>query len=182
MNNFPVYLLTNYIQNWINASSFDPVIQLDYLIPFLPFTIWIYYIFYLLFFFMLFFIPNNKKGEKLLRNMLISLIIDIITSSVIFLLFPVKVKLRENINYQNINSFYTKQLILLLYKYDKPFSSWPSLHVSQTIIMYKYFNKIYQSHAVTFLVVLIILSTLTTKQHYLFDIVTGIMKGYVFTY
>lgn len=176
----PIYICVNYIQNWLDKSVGNPIILLDNLIPFLPYTIWIYVsLFVVLLPTPLFVFPNNKKGKKLLFKLLIILLLDIITSSMMHLLFPVKVTLRNNINYENDLFIWTKKCCILLFNLDSPYSSWPSLHVSQTIIIYNYINKFNKSILIKLLVILIILSTLTMKQHYLWDVITGIIKAYV---
>ena len=174
----PIYIGINYIQNWINISVFNSRCILDDTIPFIPLTIWIYLsFFYILYPLILIVLPNNQKGKKILLKLLKTIIFDTITSSIIFLNFPVKITLRDNINYNIISSKLTKRLILTVFNYDTPFSSWPSLHVSQTVIISYYMHYFYKNIFFNLLSIMIIISTLTIKQHYIWDVITGIIKG-----
>ena len=94
----------------------------------------------------------------------------------IFLILPVEVDLRLEVNGDDLLT----TLLTLVHSVDQPYNAWPSLHVAHSLcvvlcvpLVYK-INKV--AHASLWIAwVLLTLSTLTTQQHFLFDVVTGIL-------
>ena len=197
------YSLTNHFSESRDYSTFDSKLIIDDKIPFIKHTILIYGIYYLLFSLMAFSTPLRKKGliECIFANQILFILSSL--CFMIFMLVPIKIDTRIGINTGEglIASFYDT-----LYLADPPFNSWPSLHVVHSIFLSGIiirWMKISQGvlrfpnsdnkrlllfKEKIFPIIMwiicasIIISTMTTKQHYFFDIVTGIIVGFAGIY
>lgn len=158
-------------------------------------TIFIYGAYYLLFIAMALSVPLNKKG---LVECIFAYQILILLSTLCFLIFilmPIKIDTRDGLD---LGSGLVLTLYEILYSADPPYNSWPSLHVSHSIflswVLVRWIkkgeglikipfkmnkNKLIREYLIPFLIwslsILISISTLTTKQHYFFDFVTGLL-------
>ena len=106
----------------------------------------------------------------------ISFITATFISYIIYIAFPTYV-IRPEITSQE----YFHRAIILLYHNDFPHNATPSGHTFYTIITLLYINRWKPklqiiSFSIAFL---IIASTLFTKQHYLLDILTGLILGFL---
>lgn len=165
------FLLYPVLNNYSNNASIARVLKIwiDDYIPLIP-IFSIPYIFYLPFLFLtlsyFFFFTN------LFRSISVSFIFCQIVASLFFAFLQTTVA-RPNIVSTDIFS----RLILLIYSKDQPFNCFPSLHVSLSIISGLYwvlkFPKIVLP--MTVFVILICLSTVFVKQHYLVDIIGGLI-------
>jgi membrane-associated phospholipid phosphatase len=159
---FPINYLTAFRQTYTLG------ILIDNLIPFLPLTVFIYHLTYVLWFLPYLVIKKIKTLRKLTWAYLALLLI----SAVIFLIFPVEV-----IRPEVVAGGFLGWLINTFYSMDLPYNAFPSIHASYTLlaglVFYKYNKKI--GWGALILSFLIILSTLTFKQHYLLDSVAGII-------
>ncbi len=152
---------------FIGIVSAIPLAQLypDRVVPFVGWTIWIYVSHYI-------FIPFAyvvvKKPEDY-SAMLYSMLIACIAACVIFISYP-------TLMYRQPLSNSPADLARsMLYLIDLPTNCFPSLHVALAMLaaffMYKQ-NKVWGVLAV-FWASLIILSTMTIKQHYFADVIGG---------
>ncbi len=135
-------------------------------IPFLPWTFLIYLSIFLQYFVVIRHIPHSVLG-KLFSQFL--WIIGI--SLVLYIVFPIEYP-RDL--YMSNNFFVT-----VLRSIDAPGNCFPSLHVIETVFMaacYSYIEtKTWYKVLMWIWTTLIIISVLTTKQHYLVDIFGGIL-------
>ena len=176
----PAYLITNHLMNWRGTTVFDPVTSIDLAIPFMAWTIVIYQsLFYFFYPLPLISLPNEKKmrHEALLLSQ--GLLVIIISSNIWFVLFPAEVHLRESIDINNMHPIFASMFETLWFL-DSPYNSWPSLHVSSagifTLFAIRWWKgKPVLQWAVGIWWVLMTLSILTTKQHFILDLVTGLM-------
>ncbi len=153
-------------------------ISLDDLIPFIPQFIYFYLFYFILFIFMVFrvqFFDFDKIGKKFFR----SAVFLAVSSLLVYIIFPTKI-IRNEIEPENLS-------LKLLYYFrlsDTPFNALPSMHVaSLTLLIFllkKYDKKLYKILLIP--VLLCIVSTVLVKQHYLLDIPTGILAGYLCYY
>ena len=93
-----------------------------------------------------------------------------------FLLLPVEVDLRSEVEGEDI--FTT--LLSLIHGVDQPYNAWPSLHVGHSLCIVLSVPLVYNinkfAHAALWIAWLLLsISTMTTQQHYLFDVITGIL-------
>ena len=179
----PLYGLTNWMQVWIGRSVMNPQIGLDRDIPAIPESVWIYLgLFWFAYPVLLILVPKTQAGVKSLITTLQTLFIVEVISIMIFFLAPAEVDLRDQMIAALVHTdSLTSSVIETKYSVDQPMSSWPSLHVSHCVIIWAAGRQwmihnersdILRILYGTFLL-LIIFSTLTTKQHHIFDLVTG---------
>ncbi len=138
----------------------------------------IFVIFYLSYFVFLAFTLiyfAKKAGSKIINQTLLAIIISCLTAYAFFLLFQNKV---ERPVLPVIEDIFD-QTYLWLNANVPPYNGFPSLHVAiSTICLMAYFKiKSGLKNWVALWVVLIILSTLYTKQHYFLDVIAGLILG-----
>ncbi|DAC24070.1 MAG TPA: hypothetical protein HA330_07360 [Candidatus Thalassarchaeaceae archaeon] len=179
----PLYGLTNWMQVWIGRSVMNPQIALDRDIPAIPESVWIYLgLFWFAYPVLLLLVPKTQAGVKSLITALQTLFLVEVISILIFFIAPAEVDLRDQMIASLVHTdSLTASVIETKYSVDQPMSSWPSLHVSHCVIIWAA-GRHWMIHTErmdilrimygTFLL-LIIFSTLTTKQHHIFDLVTG---------
>lgn len=161
----------------------DPYIlgsSLDNAIPYVPGFIWIYVFWY----FMLFAVPYYiaSKNETSLYKYVITYIITIIISGIIFVAFPNSV-IRANITETDISN----KLVALIYKLDTPaINCLPSIHClfSYLFILGVFDCKKNASNIMKFVIttlsILVVLSTLFVKQHVVYDAIASLILAIVF--
>ncbi|WP_270474737.1 phosphatase PAP2 family protein [Clostridium cochlearium] len=157
-----------------NRGVFQLVTSIDNTIPFIkefiiPYILWYPFIVLSLLFICL-------KDLKVYYRTLITLNLCLLSCYLIYYFFQTTVP-RPTIYGNDIFSFLT----LLIYKYDKPFNCFPSIHVVTSYLMIKGINSIDCSkkikHLVIFMSILIIVSTLFIKQHVILDVISAILLG-----
>jgi membrane-associated phospholipid phosphatase len=94
-------------------------------------------------------------------------------------IFPAEVHLRDSIDINNMHPIFASMFETLWFL-DSPYNSWPSLHVSSAGIFTLFAIRWWKGRpilqwAVGIWWVLMTLSILTTKQHFILDLVTGLM-------
>ncbi|MEN4758967.1 phosphatase PAP2/dual specificity phosphatase family protein [Chryseobacterium sp. C39-AII1] len=147
-----------------NVPSF--VFNLEKYIPFIPWTI-IPYMTSGLFFCLVFFFCKTKEEIAILTKRM--LFVTVI-AGICFLLFPLKFSL----NKPEINSSVLGIPFQFLKIFDSPFNQAPSLHIAYAFIFWSVFRNLKRERI--FLMIWLILlgiSTLTTYQHHLIDVLAG---------
>ncbi|MDE0708151.1 MAG: phosphatase PAP2 family protein [Candidatus Poseidoniales archaeon] len=178
----PMYLITNHLMALRGTTVFDPTTSLDLAIPFMAWTIVIYQsLFYFFYPLPLISVPNNQRGRYEALIMSQGLLVIILVSNIWFVICPAEVHLRSEA-IQNIDSMHPifQTMFEGLWLMDSPYNSWPSLHVSSAGIFALFAirwwkDKPIRQWAVGIWWVLMSLSILTTKQHFLLDLVTALM-------
>lgn len=163
---FAYYLTINYI----NSSRGATIVAsfLDYQIPLVPFFSIFYISAYILIFSPYFFVHDKKQfREDFLLYMLL-----IFVSSFVFLVFPT-MAMRPLIVPQNIFD----EMYLWILRNDLPFNLFPSLHVSLSCLasFLVYRENIKWGRVCIVWAILVALSTLFLKQHYIADVAAGII-------
>jgi len=190
-----VYALTIHFAEWRDYSIFDSSSIIDENIPFIKNSIFIYGAYYLLFIAMAVSVPLNKKG---LMECIFTYQVLITLSTfcfIIFVLMPIKIDTRDGLD---LGKGLVLRLYEILYSADPPYNSWPSLHVSHSIfiswILIRWIKKgegilrlpekikqidLLSRYLIPMCIwclsISIAVSTMTTKQHYFFDFITGII-------
>ena len=134
--------------------------------------------------------PGNDKGRLELISAMQTLILVTLFCVIFFLLFPAEVDMRDAIDWGSMNAVETI-LFEFIHSSDKPWNAWPSLHIVHSyclarIITYWLKNN-YSERKWTnyFLIilwiewVLLCISILTTKQHYMFDLFSGLVVAII---
>ena len=169
------YGITNRVSEFIGWTAFDPELPLDSSIPYIPvmniayFSFYIYYVF----------IPLLARTEVQRKCAIIfsqRLFVVTLPVFLMFLLLPVEVDLRSEVEGEDI--FTT--LLSLIHGVDQPYNAWPSLHVGHSLCVVLSVPLVYNinkfAHAALWIAWLLLsISTMTTQQHYLFDVITGIL-------
>jgi membrane-associated phospholipid phosphatase len=173
--NFWVYAPYLFLQrHHFSPTTTMPLSFCDRLIPFLPQTVWIYLSIYFL-------MPigpflMNKRQQILhyaLGIILISLFADII-----FLFWPTSCP--------RPNAVGTNAIYQALISMDNSFHAFPSLHAAFAVysamcgglVMRELSNSRFWQICLWLWAFLILLATLTTKQHVVLDIIAGSMLGF----
>jgi membrane-associated phospholipid phosphatase len=165
--------------------GWDPTIPLDRAIPAVPWAIWIYMTNLLYYFACVIFLPTGTAATKALIAVWKSMFIVIAISLTVFLICPAEVALRDQMHAALVGRGAALHAIYDgLYRLDPPFNAWPSGHVSQTLVMALFLARIWSRRPWRRLVLWIAWTTMAisivlTKQHLLFDLVTGIALGAV---
>lgn len=178
-----------YPVNWISAARgvtvFDPASlfvvngrSLDSQIPYLPWTILIYKPLFGGFFWLTVFVyPKTASGARELFQLYRGVVVITLVASVVFLLCPAEMTLRLGADYQG-DSTEMHTFNQNLHLVDSPFNTWPCLHVAHTGLIALVTARWLGSWRWTVLVwiawTVLAISTLTTKQHYIWDIITGL--------
>jgi len=149
-------------------------LKIDSLIKFNP----VFSVFYSLYFFevlivfILFF-----KNESKLRSIVLMLSLAALIHNIIFLIYPTSIE-RPNLTDEG---FFNK-LTLFFYRIDNTSNTFPSMHISLITIvflaLYFYWNRNYAFLLLPFYI-LTALSTVLIKQHYIIDIISGILVGII---
>jgi membrane-associated phospholipid phosphatase len=153
-----------------NVPSF--VFNFEKHIPFISWSIIPYMTSGLFFCSIFFFCKTKEQLTVLIKRMLFVTII----AGIGFLLFPLKFSL----NKPEINSSVLGTPFQFLGIFDSPFNQAPSLHIAYAFIFWSVFRNLKRGRI--FLMIWLILlgiSTLTTYQHHLIDILTGAILAHI---
>lgn len=176
----PFYLITNHLMSWRGTTVFDPTTSLDLAIPFMAWTVAIYLsLFYFFYPLPLISMPDNKRGRYESLIMSQSLILLFIISNTWFVICPAEVHIRSQA-LENVDTMHPVFLAMFegLWSMDEPYNAWPSLHVSSALLFTLFAirwwkDKPIRQWCVGIWWILMSLSILTTKQHFILDLITG---------
>jgi membrane-associated phospholipid phosphatase len=140
----------------------------DEWIPFLAWTIWVYVSYYL-FLILAVWLPKDDKRRS---DAAYGLVLAAIIGAVIFTLWPTNVT-RQSPGFDGATGF----LWRLLFSVDTTVNALPSLHVANTCLaaVALWSRRGLWRIIVPVWATMIILSTLTTKQHYAIDVPGGLL-------
>ena len=144
---------------------------MDYTIPFIKYFVYIYDLFYPFMFLGLYIIYKNNK--KVYNNTLKCLVIGFIICDIIFLIYPTVI-IRPDVKVNGL----TNLVLYLTYYFDTPaINCFPSIHC---LFMFQLIFSIlkvditkYKKLLVVIFALLVILSTLFIKQHYIMDVLVS---------
>lgn len=173
------YYLTNH------NSMLEPVTLphtwIDSNTPFMPWSVLIYISEYFYFAFVFFALRNNDNINKYLYSFFSLQVV----SCFIFLVYPT-IYPRDGLPIQSIEPAWLKAIWVWLHQQDAPTNCLPSLHVSSVYLSsFAFLTDGKQGRPKLFWFffiwgTFIALSTLTTKQHYVADIVSGLGMSVLF--
>lgn len=173
------YAITNRISQSVGWTAFDPKLSIDDSITYIPWMNLAYFSFYAYYILIPFFARNEvqQKCAILFSQRLFTATLPVFF---IFLILPVEVDLRSEVKGDDVLT----TLLTLVHGIDQPYNAWPSLHVAHSLAVVlcvpMVFNINKFAHAMLwFAWVLLVSSTMTTQQHYLFDVITGIMYALI---
>lgn len=157
---------------FIRPEGFIVSTFIDEMIPYISYFI-IPYVLYFPFLLVPFIVLWKRPNEY--KRMALTFILVIAISEIIYLIFQTAV-IRPEITVTNI----LDEITLLIYGADNSVNVLPSLHTSLSIIaalfIWRYNKRL--GIASSILAILIILSTLFTKQHVIPDVITGSLLAF----
>ena len=157
----------------IQEPKMLPLTWVDKNTPRLPWTIWIYVSEYLIFLLLIFY----AKTPQLMKRMIIAFSLCLGGSFVVFFLYPTILP-RDHLLHVESNGFNLNVWMFNLIKtIDVPGNCFPSLHVAICFLAGFVFLDVVLKRAVLLILwtLAICVSTLTTKQHYFYDIPSGFL-------
>lgn len=167
------YMVPNHIH--LFTHSYLYMFPFENGIPFIDWTIWIYISDYLYIGLVFMMLKNKENMNKIFYSQMLMLFFAMI----IFFMLPTAYP-RPEIEYIGFSGW----MIKVLYSSDTPGNACPSIHVAMTFLAGFGFIKEQKRLFIPFMVwaVLISLSTLTVKQHYVVDIIAGFTMAVIFYY
>ena len=185
------YFSTNNIAEAYLSTVFDPEIALDRQIPVWNWTILPYALLYAFYPATLILAPKDDSGRIEMILTIQMMIMVTAFCCVIFLLLPAEIDMRDQIDWGTMSAW-EDALFTFIHSSDNPWNAWPSLHIVHSYILARIMTiwitrrkshaPILWSCALAILWVewtLLAISILTTKQHYLFDLLTGLIVAHI---
>lgn len=162
------YYLFNHPTNNLHILSTN----LDNQIPFISTFVIPYIIFIPLFW--LIFVYAFLTNDKNFKTLAITIIIIHLISYLIYALYQTYIP-RPYI----IENGLTFDLVRWIYSHDAPYNDFPSLHSTLATILAMFYLKNKWNWVIIFFAIIVILSTLFIKQHFIVDALGGIFLGMV---
>lgn len=178
---------------WAAANGvtvWDPETSLDRQIPVIGWMIAPYMALYLFYPATLLANPMDDRHRLELISGVQMLSLATIFCSIIFVLFPAEIDLRDQLDWDSLSGWQVG-LFETMHFMDEPWNAWPSLHIAHSYFLARAITRwVRAAHSDStgrrlFLAILWIefillsISILTTKQHYVWDLFTGLLVGFV---
>lgn len=172
------FLFLYFVVGYLAINSFSEnrqiyailAVSLDHSIPFLPIFIYGYASVYVAIFTLYYILKDNSEFYRA-----VAVFFTVTTLSfLIFLIYPVKMVLRPDLSAM---SGFSVDVTRLFYSIDKPFNNFPSLHVAYplTAMLVTWVHHKTARYMYLGLFLLISVSVVFVKQHYIADVVSAVM-------
>ena len=158
---------------YIQEPQTLPLTWIDKNTPLMPWTIWVYISEYLIFFLLIFY----TKTPQLMKRMIVAFSLCLSGSFIVFFFYPTLLPAYYRLHLEagefNLNIW----MFNLIKTIDVPGNCFPSLHVAICFLAGFVFLDVAPRRAFILILwtVMICVSTLTTKQHYFYDIPSGFL-------
>ena len=177
------YFAVNELAAIRGVSVFDPTRlfvwgdrTLDRWIPYMPWTVMIYKWYGVYFWLPVLFYPKTAAGVRELFGLYTGMMKLAFICYALFLLFPVEMALRVDANPEGSSPFF-HEMNRVIHSFDRPFNTWPSMHVAlpglATMVIGGWLKGRFGKVLLYGSWIAMSISTLTTKQHFLWDVITG---------
>ncbi len=171
-----LYMLFIFLFMYVGAYNegrefYNLAIPIDYKIPFNPHFVWTYILYYIIALMPVMVVEDIHEFRRMVGAYLMMYFMGFLT----FILFPVKM-----IRPELIGDGYSMWLLKKIYNADNGYNCFPSMHVANAFLASFFsfrFNRNY-GIIVYLMAFLITISTLFIKQHYIIDLVAGILLAY----
>lgn len=188
------YSPSNFIMASLGRTVWDPTSAIDLAIPFIPWSIVAYYNLYWLFYPLpIWAHPSTPSGRKELYLTGQAMLIINFIALFFHVVFPAEVYFRDDVVANHLPNMHAipATMFNFLYSADEAFNAWPSLHVAQTVLItlvttrwagMRIQSDVKRKFWLTLLwlaAIALCLSILTTKQHFAWDLLTGLILGWV---
>jgi len=171
-------------------TAWDPSSAWDFAVPALPWSVIVYLTLYLYSPLPILVANRDERGRRELAFLAQGMILLFTISFAFFLLMPAEIVIRPQMEalISSMRPLYS-DIYNVIYTVDRPFNSWPSLHVSQSLLIVLFCQRWLELRADEFprrgacmtglwvAWVALSLSIVTTKQHFIWDMVTGGVLG-----
>ncbi|HVO33580.1 MAG TPA: phosphatase PAP2 family protein [Elusimicrobiota bacterium] len=157
-----------------SAPTAIQAFRLDGQIPFVPGWIW-FYLMYYPFCFLPLFLREVRNHPPIFLRSVVAFLLQFGASFVIFLLWPLRMV------HPILPPGLDGRILHGLYGFDLGFNSFPSLHLSNIVFVTLLFWRLrgrFLGGMVGMGALLIAVSTLLVKQHFVSDVVTGALLGW----
>lgn len=177
------YALLVHLNAARGITVWDPGIALDSALPVLPWTIVPYVTYFLYGPLSILATRRTDQGRhELLRFYQVLVYMNLI-GFIIYVAIPCEIQLIHEVPPAVLEG---DGLVGALFRFirglDRPYNAWPSMHASMSLAIALYAAHAWRRPWARVLLAvawgLLALSILTTKQHYLFDLVTGALLGW----
>ena len=183
-----VYNIVNEFSAYRGVTIFDPERlfvfggqSLDSRIPYLPWTLYIYISLLLLYFLPVVTYPKTESGARALLELYGGLVVVTLAACLIYVVSPAEIS-REAVK-EHIGTSQMHSGVLALQQYP-PFNTWPSLHVAQSGLIFlmvaQWLGRLHWSVLLFLAWVALSISTLTVKEHFVWDVVTGSLLAFAY--
>jgi membrane-associated phospholipid phosphatase len=162
----PIYI---FLPLWVTRPFVSPEIAWDRAIPLVPFWSLVYGSLYM---FLILLPAFLVREEALLRRTLFAYLSVWISSYAVFYFYPTVAPRPDSLQGEGFMFWGLESL----YEADPPYNCFPSLHVAHSFVSALACEKVNRRVGILTLVsaVLVALSTLFTKQHYVLDAAAGV--------
>ena len=167
----PLYIFIPEI--WPPRTRYVPAIWLDRAVPLLPSWALVYGAVYLFLILLPVFVVRQ---DDLVRRTVFAYLLIWITAYVFFVIYPTAAPRPARV----VGEGFGVWGLRALYSSDPPYNCFPSLHVAHSLVSALASSRVHRTlgrMAIAFAMV-VALSTLFTKQHYIVDVVAGILLAY----
>ncbi len=188
---FP-YFSSNQFVAANGVTVWDPETSIDRLIPVIPWMIVPYIALFLYYPVTLLCTPKDDHSRLELIGGVQMLSVATLACTVIFLIFPAEIDMRDQIPdavLEGDGLFST--LFSYMHAMDEPWNAWPSLHIAHSYFLTRSISRWMRIRSSESKMVkafislvwveffLLSISIMTTKQHYVWDLFTGIIVGVI---
>lgn len=183
------YTIINQIMGYFDRSVLDPILPIDSMVPFIGWTFIIYLTLYLYYPAAAWFgrVNDHRIREMFAFHQALFIITWVV--NLVFIIFPTEVYIRNQIpaDIRAGEGFWGFWFGDLMHNTDMPYNAWPSLHVVQSlmiVLLLRRWGIIYRwKEALAWVAWIgLCVSVMTTKQHFFWDLITGIATGLVCWY
>ena len=182
-----IYFVINHMIANYGSYVWNPQLSIDRQIPAVAWMIIPYASLYLLTPGAIFIHPRTERGRMELLLALQGVVLLSATHAIFFLLFPADIALRDQLPadilaYEGLYG----AIFEVIHSIDNPTNAWPSLHITLSYVLCRVitiwcdrdFSEKFWGQPLKIVLwinwVLLCISILTTKQHFLFDLITGL--------
>lgn len=162
-------------------------LSIDGLIPFVPLSLLLYLSFFAFYLLHKPLLAGSDSRRQRFWRMEIVLVVMSVVSCIFFLLFPTQIELRQQAMLDLASGGYPAWLVNAcrgLFLLDNEINAWPSIHVSQPLFIMLCVTRLQlyppQKLSLLWLLLLGVMSSvLTLKQHYVWDAATGVLLALI---
>lgn len=173
------YIAINHVSGTLARSAFNPEIPLDQSIPYVPVLNLAYVSFYV-YYVVIPLLAQTEMERKCAIVFSQRLFIITLPVFLMFLLLPVEVDLRSQVEGDDVFT----SILLILHGVDQPYNAWPSLHIAHSLCVVLATPLVFKLRRTPVICLwiawlLLTISTMTSQQHYIFDVGTGAIYGLI---